>query len=397
MCPLVNIKQCFSCRLSLIGCTFTIPGCKALGQTLASQQSQQCLDLHKSQAGLAVHAGSTLVVSGDGRFYSKDAIQIIVRIAAANGIGKVGPPCRGKSSCGWGPAEWRKTMCRCLNVCTSPGVGASVDALFLACECSMCCSELMGTKVRWAATPCYALQVWVGKGGLLSTPAVSCIIRDRNRGEAYGGFILTASHNPGGPHEDFGIKCVPQEFGSCAIHMHGCLGLRPHMRMGAHVMNKLMQAAHVHHAWSLELHALRTCKRARAHARTRMRTDACMHAPCTHALPEQLPKIKFFIFHNPSLLFCRYNTENGGPAPENLTNEIYANTGKIKHYYISEKEIDFDINKIGTTNVMVQHHDTKKFGNFQIQVVVHFGLCAGACAYDCVCISDCVRALVVHA
>ncbi len=53
---------------------------------------------------------------------------------------------------------------------------------------------------------CFLLQVWVGRGGLLSTPAVSAVIRTRHGGEAYGGFILTASHNPGGPHEDFGIK-----------------------------------------------------------------------------------------------------------------------------------------------------------------------------------------------
>ena len=56
-------------------------------------------------------------------------------------------------------------------------------------------------------------QVWVGVGGLLSTPAVSAVIRNRNGGEAYGGFILTASHNPGGPHEDFGIKCGPHSTG----------------------------------------------------------------------------------------------------------------------------------------------------------------------------------------
>ena len=35
---------------------------------------------------------------------------------------------------------------------------------------------------------------------------MSCVIRERANGVAYGGIILTASHNPGGPHEDFGIK-----------------------------------------------------------------------------------------------------------------------------------------------------------------------------------------------
>merc|ERR1719440_814274 len=49
--------------------------------------------------------------------------------------------------------------------------------------------------------------VWFGVGALLSTPAVSAVIRSRGSGfEPFGGFILSASHNPGGPDEDFGIK-----------------------------------------------------------------------------------------------------------------------------------------------------------------------------------------------
>lgn len=43
----------------------------------------------------------------------------------------------------------------------------------------------------------------VGQGGILSTPAASHLIRKRG---AIGGLILSASHNPGGPDEDFGIK-----------------------------------------------------------------------------------------------------------------------------------------------------------------------------------------------
>src|SRR5581483_7294559 len=46
-------------------------------------------------------------------------------------------------------------------------------------------------------------RVLVGQGGILSTPAVSCIIR---KYKAFGGIVLSASHNPGGRNGDFGVK-----------------------------------------------------------------------------------------------------------------------------------------------------------------------------------------------
>ncbi|MGJ9420246.1 alpha-D-glucose phosphate-specific phosphoglucomutase [Massilia sp. CMS3.1] len=46
-------------------------------------------------------------------------------------------------------------------------------------------------------------RMLVGQGGILSTPAVSCVIRKHG---AFGGIVLSASHNPGGPDGDFGIK-----------------------------------------------------------------------------------------------------------------------------------------------------------------------------------------------
>lgn len=80
--------------------------------------------------------GSTIVVGGDGRYWTPEAIQIIIKISIANGV----------------------------------------------------------------------KRLWIGQHGLLSTPAVSAVIREREGGAAYGGIILTASHNPGGIDEDFGIK-----------------------------------------------------------------------------------------------------------------------------------------------------------------------------------------------
>jgi len=58
------------------------------------------------------------------------------------------------------------------------------------------------TVLRMAAAHGYA-RVLLGQGGILSTPAVSCVIRKQG---ASGGIILSASHNPGGPDGDFGIK-----------------------------------------------------------------------------------------------------------------------------------------------------------------------------------------------
>lgn len=53
-------------------------------------------------------------------------------------------------------------------------------------------------------------KVYVGQYCLLSTPAVSSYIRrlnsEKGDGYCFGGIVLSASHNPGGPDEDFGIK-----------------------------------------------------------------------------------------------------------------------------------------------------------------------------------------------
>ncbi len=46
-------------------------------------------------------------------------------------------------------------------------------------------------------------RVWIAQGGILSTPAMSCVIRARG---AVGGIVLSASHNPGGIDADFGVK-----------------------------------------------------------------------------------------------------------------------------------------------------------------------------------------------
>lgn len=122
--------------------------------------------------------GSILVVGGDGRFYNRQAIQVIIRMAAANGFARL----------------------------------------------------------------------LVAQGGILSTPAASCVIR---LNKACGGIVLSASHNPGGPDADFGIK---------------------------------------------------------------------------------------------------FNAENGGPAPEKLTNDIYAQTEALTHYLTTDSR-DIDLDKLGSHQI----------------------------------------------
>jgi len=113
--------------------------------------------------------GCTLVVSGDGRYWTREAVQIIIKIAAGNGVGRVWV---GKGG------AWARRQ--------SAGKQSPPKA----------------TPDNPAPPP----PLLPPLAGLLSTPAVSCVIREREGGVAYGGIVLTASHNPGGLEEDFGIK-----------------------------------------------------------------------------------------------------------------------------------------------------------------------------------------------
>jgi phosphoglucomutase len=135
---------------------------------------------------LELPKSATLTLGGDGRYYNAQAIQIIIKMAVANGFE----------------------------------------------------------------------SVVVGQGGILSTPAASHIIR---KYQTFGGIILSASHNPAGPEDDFGIK---------------------------------------------------------------------------------------------------YNTANGGPAPEKITESIFAKSKQIDAYKIADIA-DFDINKLGV----------KKVDDFVVQVI----------------------------
>ena len=156
------------------------PGTSGLRKKVTEFQQPGYLENFVESIFLTLGEGKCrhLVVGGDGRYFNREAIQTILRMAAAHGVERV----------------------------------------------------------------------LVGRGGILSTPAVSCVIRKH---ACYGGIVLSASHNPGGPDGDFGIK---------------------------------------------------------------------------------------------------YNTENGGPAPEKITEAIYAHTRTLASYRISDAP-PVDLDRLGTVRI----------------------------------------------
>ena len=112
-----------------------LPGTSGLRKKVSVFQQQHYLEnFVQSILNVATELkGGLLILGGDGRYYNSQAIQVILKMAAANGV----------------------------------------------------------------------KHVMVGENGLLSTPAVSCLIR---KYQAAGGIVLSASHNPGGADGDFGIK-----------------------------------------------------------------------------------------------------------------------------------------------------------------------------------------------
>ena len=112
-----------------------VPGTSGLRKKVTVFQQPHYLEnfVQATFDAVALPTGATLILGGDGRYYNREAIQTVLRMAAANGIARV----------------------------------------------------------------------IVGRDGILSTPAASHLIRLR---KADGGIILSASHNPGGPDGDFGIK-----------------------------------------------------------------------------------------------------------------------------------------------------------------------------------------------
>src|SRR5436190_20807080 len=82
------------------------------------------------------------------------------------------------------------------------GINFAIEMLIVGGDGRYYNRPAIQTILRMAAANGFA-RVLVGRGGILSTPAMSAVIRRKG---ALGGLLLTASHNPGGPEADFGIK-----------------------------------------------------------------------------------------------------------------------------------------------------------------------------------------------
>jgi phosphoglucomutase len=89
-----------------------------------------------------------------------------------------------------------------LNACGADGQALKGQTLVLGGDGRFYNRAAVQTILKLAAANGVA-RVLLGQGGILSTPAVSAVIRRR---QAFGGIVLSASHNPGGPEGDFGIK-----------------------------------------------------------------------------------------------------------------------------------------------------------------------------------------------
>lgn len=76
--------------------------------------------------------------------------------------------------------------------------------------CHNMCDDSTSLSLRWQPAHKHTCVTFpqvgrlvIGQHGIMSTPAISCLIR---KCKAIGGIILTASHDPGGPSGGFGIK-----------------------------------------------------------------------------------------------------------------------------------------------------------------------------------------------
>lgn len=92
---------------------------------------------------------------------------------------------------------------------TEPAAGFGDSTLVVGGDGRYYNRPAIQTIIRIAAGNGFG-RVLVARGGILSTPAMSAVIRRR---KTLGGLVLSASHNPGGPDEDFGIKYNVQNGG----------------------------------------------------------------------------------------------------------------------------------------------------------------------------------------